>query len=136
MKYKDLPNRTTCVKLMMISFASPQKNLQVFKFAEAIKPLQEFVANEHNKLIDKYGRMNDDGVFAVTNPEAKKQFAVELEEFLEQDITGTLPKLDLTEDDFSENNCRYPTSSDFWLNAFEINSILNMIEALKTKKEK
>lgn len=115
----------------MISFSTPQKNLQVFKFVNAIEPIQDYIANEHNKLVDKYGRMNDNGVWEVTNPVAREEFREEQKVFLEQDICDPLPQLDLREEDFEDGKCVYPHDKAFWLNAFELNSVFNMLSALK-----
>lgn len=131
MKYRDLISRDTCVKLTMVSFAQPEKNLQVFKFAKALEPLHEYIANEHNKLVQKYGRADDNGGWSVSHPKSQELFREEMEVLFNQDVQDSFPTLTLTPDDFTESKCAYPLDKSLWLNARELDLIFNMLNKIK-----
>lgn len=136
MKYRDLISHNTCVKLTMVSFASPEKNLQVFRFAKALEPLHEYIANENNKLVQKYGRTDDNGNWSISHPKSIEQFKEEMEVLLNQDVQDLLPALNLTPDDFTESKCSYPPDKVLWLSAKEIETIFNMLEKIKEREGK
>lgn len=136
MKYLDLISRDTCVKLTMVSFAKPEKNLQVFRFAKALEPLHEYIANEHNKLVQKYGRADDNGNWSVSHPKSQKLFGEEMQVLLNQDVQDLFPALNLTPNDFEESNCSYPVDKSLWLNAYELKAIFNMLEKIKERNGK
>lgn len=140
MKFRDLPKRDTCIKLSVTSFSSPRKNLEVFKFINSIKPFQDYIAQETSKILQKYGHPSDDGMYTVTGKENVDAYYASLNEVLEIDISELdvdifSPNLNI--EDFEEENCQYPNDKSLWLNASDIDSVINFSkkinEELKNK---
>lgn len=131
LKYSDLPTRETCVKLSMISFSSPQKNFDVFKFAYALKPLQEYFGRERDKLLKKYGEETEPGKFRITGKDKLDAFNNDLNALQDVEINDSIPYPKITENDFTDNLCAYPSNKELWLNAFDIDMILSFIKKLE-----
>ncbi len=131
LRFGDLPNSNTCVKLSMVSFESPQKNLDVYRFISSLKPLQEFFNSERKKLLVKYGKTDDKGVCSILGEDNVKGYKEGLEAILRLEIKDHIPNPLLEEKDFSEDFCRYPDDKNLWMNAADIDSILTFCEKLK-----
>lgn len=122
MKYEDLPSISLCKKLLNVSFKTPQKNLAVYKYVQSIKPMQEFLENERQKLVFKYCIPTENPSCFDTTDEFFKKF----EEVLKTDIESEVEKLGLSETDFLEEECCYPINKDLWLNANDIERVLRL----------
>lgn len=127
MKFGDLLNRDICNKLSMISFDSPQKNLKIYQFVSALKPLQDFVETERFKILEKYGEYNYKGYFNITGEENVRSYKNEWSAVLDLDTEEKIPSLDLTENDFLDDNCHYPEDKKLWINANDMNTIFDFI---------
>lgn len=125
MTYGDLTSRETCIKLSMVSFSSPQKNLEVYKFVCALRPFQEFFEIERSKLLQKYGTDDGNGLFTIRG-EAINDFQKDLKKICDMEIEDTIPPLNLTEEDFSEVNCTYPPDKNLWMSANDIDAVLKI----------
>lgn len=125
MTYGDLTSREICIKLSMVSFSSPQKNLEVYKFVYALRPLQEFFEVERSKLLQKYGTDDGNGLFTIYG-EAINDFQKDFKAICDIEIQDTIPPLNLTEEDFSEKNCTYPPDKNLWMNANDIDAVLKI----------
>lgn len=136
MKYKDLIRTNISVKLSTVSFSSPKKNLEVFKFIQSIRPHQEFYDIELGKMLQKYGEPVPDnpGRFAICGKENVDGYNNALNELLDIDIDNIYP-LNLTIDDFDDNVCTYPDDKSFWLSANDIDAILKFCSKLNEEKE-
>lgn len=125
--YGDIPSRDTCFKLSMVSFDSPSKNLRVYKFCEALRVCQNFFENERHKLMEKYGTEESPGKYKVeTVP-----YNTGIKNLIALEIDDEIPDHGLTENDFSDDMCQYPTDKNLWLNAAEIRTILAFGEKIK-----
>lgn len=136
MKLKDLISSALSVKISLISFASPKKNLEIFKFIESITPHQKFRDIELDKLVKKYGEPLPDkpGIFRFTSQEAIDSYNKAIGELFDIDIDNIYP-LNLTPDDFSDDVCTYPDDKSFWMNANDIDTILKFCSKLKDEFE-
>lgn len=120
----------------MVSFASPKKNLEVFKFIQSIEPHQKFFDTEVGKLIQKYGVEIPDnpGRFSIRGQENVDAYNKALSELSEIDMDNIYP-LNLTVEDFDDNVCSYPDDKSFWLSANDIDAILKFCSKLKDESE-
>lgn len=136
MTYKDLIKTSICVKLSMVSFSSPKKNLEVFKFIQSIRLHQEFRDIELDKMLQKYGEPtpNKPGTFIIHGQENIDAYNELLDELLQIGIDDIYP-LDLTIDDFDNDSCTYPDDKSFWLSANDIDAILKFCSKLKDESE-
>lgn len=136
MKFKDLIKTNICIKLSMVSFSSPKKNLEVFKFIQSIRPHQEFYDIELSKLLQKYGEPIPDkpGTFSIRGQKNVDGYNNALKELHEIDMDNIYP-LNLTIDDFDDNVCTYPDDKSFWLSANDIDAILTFCEKLNEEKK-
>lgn len=125
--YGDIPSRDTCFKLSMVSFDSPSKNLRVYKFCEALKLCQNFFENERKKLLEKYGKEESPGKYKVETVPYNEG----IRNLMGLEIEDKIPPHCLTEDDFSDDRCQYPTDKNLWINASEIRTILGFGEKIK-----
>lgn len=133
LQYGDLIKVETSVKLTMVSFSSAKKNLDVYKFAKSIEPMQSYFENERNKILQKFGKYNGDGTFTIEKPRLD-DFKSAMNELVELEITDSVYCPDLSESDFSDENCQYPNDKDFWLSASDIDAILKLIDRIKSEK--
>lgn len=133
MRIGDLPNSETCAKLMMISFSSPKKNLDVYKMVQACETYNAHVTNERAKLLSRYGEQNEDGTVTLKG-DAIETFNKAMNEILDMEYDREICIPDLTEADFEEGNCQYPTDKRFWINGRDIMAVLSFID--KSKKER
>lgn len=132
MKIKDLITSNLSVKISLISFASPKKNLEVFKFIESISAHQKFRDMEIDKLAHKYGEPIPDkpGFFKFSNQESADAYNKAKDELFDIDIDDIYP-LELSINDFEDDVCSYPEDKAFWMNANDIDAILNFCKKLK-----
>lgn len=136
MTYKDLIKTNISVKLSMVSFCSPKKNLEVFKFIQSIRLYQEFRDIELDKMLQKYGKPTPDkpGTFIIHGQENIDAYNEALDELFQIGIDDIYP-LDLTIDDFDNDSCTYPDDKSFWLSANDIDAILKFCSKLKDESE-
>lgn len=135
MKYGDLINAETSVKLTMVSFSSAKKNLDVYKFSKSIMPMLEYFENERNKILQRYGEYDGNGYFNISQSSVD-DYKNSINELLELEITDDIYCPDLSEDDFYEDNCQYPNDKSFWLSANDIKGILTIIDKIKNENRK
>lgn len=122
--FGDLPTRDTCIKLMKVSFASPQKNLAVYKFCTKVFELEAFIESERAKLIEKFGDPTENpGEFFIPK-HAVGDYQQALTELFKMPIGEDVPQLGLTDDDFADERCKYSDDKTYWLNAGEILTLL------------
>lgn len=122
--FGDLPTRDTCIKLMKVSFASPQKNLAVYKFCTKVFELEAFIESERAKLIEKFGDPTEKpGEFFIPK-HAVGDYHQAITELFKMPIGEDVPQLGLTEDDFADERCKYSDDKAYWLNAGEISALL------------
>lgn len=133
MKYGELPNAKIIQKLMSVCFDSPAKNLNVYKFCNAITPMVQYVENERVKLVAKHGAETDDGGFLVQQDKVN-DFYADYTKTLEMDITDKIPVLELNENDFGDN-CIYSSNKEMWLNPAEIAGLLAFSKMQKNEKK-
>lgn len=131
MKISHLIKRDTCVRLSMVSFGSPQKNFEVFKFIKSIEPFQEYFETEYIKLFNKYGTTTENGSHQVIGQENVSAYQKELELLLDVDVDDEIYIPNLTISDFDEEHCQYPNDKNLWMNANDIKSILTFLDQLK-----
>lgn len=138
MKYRSIPSLETTQKLIQVSFSTPAKNLAMYRLAEQIRTHQSYIENERNKLIRKYGEPTKDGNYAVSKKEALDKFFLEFNATLDTDIPDKIENPNITEDDFSDDNCSYPIDKSMWPNAKDIASFLKFCSELEkeTNNEK
>lgn len=136
MKYKDLINSETCAKLMMVSFSTPQKNLQVYRFANSIMEHQRYFENERTKLLDKYGEIQADGTYRIKGKDQIDEYNHKIDSVLSLEINGEFIDPDLNENDFSDYLCSYPSDKRFWLSANEIAQVLSISKKIKEEAGK
>lgn len=127
MKYGDLPKLRVCDKLVNISFNTPQKNLNVFRFYNAVLPMLQFLEAERDKIIMKYGVCDSRNLYTIKNMVAYKD---ELTALMEMEIKDNIPILSLTEEDFDDQNCCYPSNKSMWMNGAEISAIIKFCEKM------
>ena len=112
-----LPTRESCIKLMAISFSSPQKNLTVYRFCNKVVGFLEFVETERSKIVKKYGDPTEkEGEYFIPKPR-QEEYNREIKELYGTRTDEPL-ELGLTEEDFEM--CHYPNDERMWLSAGEI----------------
>lgn len=122
MKYGELISISLYRKLSCVSFRSPRKNLEVHIYLKSIEPLLEYVEKERNKLMEKYCIPTDTpGTYHVT-----PKFSEKFDEMLNMEIEQEIKPLNLSADDFYDEECSYPADKSLWLNAAEINRVLEL----------
>lgn len=130
--YGDLPSQEACIKITLVSFSNPKKNLDIYKFVNDLKVYQEAFGNEQSKLLRQYGTPQADkpGTYwlgdNVTIYHAK---IGDLEATKIDNFNITIPTL--SENDFDEKNCAYPLDKSKWLNGNEIGEILEFIKKMQ-----
>lgn len=133
MTYGDLLNSEVCAKLMMVSFGTPQKNLQVYHFVNSTMDYRKYFENERSKLLDKYGELQEDGKYTIHGKDKIDEYNRKIDEILNMKIDGDLVDPGLSESDFSDMLCSYPNDKRFWLNASEIYQILSISKKIKSE---
>lgn len=129
-KYGELPKREVLQKLLSVSFNTPRKNLEVYKFCDTLTMHINYMENERLKLIKKYGDLdnNDPTLYRIKpNTEEMKMFFQEWNPLIEMEIDEDITPLPLSEDDFSDN-CSYMQEKENWLNGMEIATVLRFCE--------
>ena len=111
MRYLDLPTRDVITKLSSYAFARKGVDASVFKFYTGTEQVYQFVTNQMAKAREQ-------------NADSDSFRSVALE-ILQKEIEFDLPKLDICEDDFLDDNCRRSDDKTFWLSAIEKVAILN-----------
>lgn len=134
MTYGDLIPYNVAMKLNMVSFRTPQKNLAVYRFVNAMKEAQKFVDIERSKLFEKYGEKEDDST-TVIKPENIEIFKKELYDILDMEIEETIPSPKLKESDFEDSNCSYPEDKSLWMNGAELEAVLLLSNKLENDKK-
>lgn len=129
MTYGDLINRDICIKLSMVSFESPKKNLEVYKFVKSLDSSQEFFEIEKSKILEKYGKREENGYFHINGEENVSNYKKEILEVLNMEIEDGIYNPNLSEDDFS--GCRYPDDKNLWMSANDIDAVLSICSKLK-----
>lgn len=125
MVYNDLPPYALTLKLTTVSFSTPQKNLEVFKFFNSLKPLYDWIENERIKIFtDKEGAPEPD-------EETRKERVEKFKELLEFPISDRVYTLRLSESDFEDENCRFSNVPDAWLSANDIRLLMKFIDKVK-----
>lgn len=133
MKYIDLINYETCAKLMMVSFSTPKKNLQIYKFSNFVLDCQKFFDNEKNKLIEQYGEIRDDGTYRISGDDKIKKYKDGISDILSLDIPDGIIIPDITEEDFADDSCEYSKDKRFWLNGNEISKFLAFLDKARNE---
>lgn len=132
-KYRDLPSAITFIKLTNISFDRPSKNLSVYRFVNSMMEHVRFLENERDKLLQNCCNPIHDtpGAYTITDIYKEK-----MQEILEMEIVPVTPIQipDLTEDDFSDSKCQYPTDKQMWMNGQEISAVLYLLKKFNDKK--
>lgn len=119
----DIPPQPLLAKLTHISFSTPQKNMNVFKYIKSVQENLIFLQNEKIKLMQKYGDPQEDGSYLITKPNVDK-FKEEMSAIFDLDITESIYPHGLTEEDFTDEKCSYPEDKTFWLNSSDIAVLL------------
>lgn len=125
-KYGELPPKELCQKLVSVSFNTPRKNLEVYKFCQSILGHMNYIENERLKLFQKYGERDKDDptMYRIApNTENMKRFQEEWSAMLDMEIEDDIKLLPLSEDDFCDN-CTYMREKKDWLNGREIATVL------------
>lgn len=133
MTFGELIPYNVSVKLKMVSFKTPQKNLSVYRFVKAIQDKQDFVEGERRKLIEKFGVEKEKGTIVVP-PENMKEFLDAFQEIISMEIEDDIPSPGLVESDFEDTNCFYPEDKSLWMNGAEIDSVLFLSNKLSKKE--
>lgn len=135
MTYGDLPTVPVCQKLVMVSFDSPQKNLSVYRFTEALRPHQSYIENEKLKLLERLGSPDENhiGRYKLEGQDNINEYSQKLTALLSMEIGASLPAPGVTAEDFFDEKCCYPSDKSLWLSAADIASILEFSN--KQKKE-
>lgn len=133
MRIGDLPNSETCAKLMMVSFRTAKKNLDVYKMVQECSKYNDYLQNERMKLLSQYGIDNGDGTFKLEGDNVGL-FNAKVEEILDTECEFEFCISDLTEKDFEEDNCQYPNDKRFWINGRDIMAVLSFIDKLKKER--
>lgn len=136
MKIKSLPITEISLKLGMISFSTPKKNLDVYRFIKSITPSQQYFDLERQKLLQKYGKEveGDPGRYRIDGPEKVKAFNEDIEKIGELDIINEVYCPDLSEEDFEDENCCYPSEKTLWMSGRDIDYVLQFISEAKKER--
>lgn len=136
MKIKSLPITEISLKLGMISFSTPKKNLDVYRFIKSITPSQQYFDLERQKLLQKYGKEveGDPGRYKIDGPEKVKAFNGDIEKIGELDIINEVYCPDLSEEDFEDENCCYPSEKTLWMSGRDIDYVLQFISEAKKER--
>lgn len=136
MTYGDLLPMPTCQKLVMVSFDSPQKNLSVYRFMEALSPHQSYIENEKRKLLERLGTPDEHyiGRYRLEGQDKINEYNQRFAELLSMEIGVSLPPPGVTAEDFLDEKCCYPSDKNLWLSAADIASVLEF--SSKQKKER
>lgn len=129
-KYGELPKREVLQKLLSVSFNTPRKNLEVYKFCDTLTKHINYMENERLKLIKKYGEpdSNDPTLYKIApNTEGMKMFFQEWNPLIGMEIDEDIIPLPLSEDDFADN-CSYMHEKENWLSGMEIATVLRFCE--------
>lgn len=130
--YGDLPTREACIKLTTVSFSSPKKNLDVYKFTNDLKVYQEAFNNEKDKLLKQYGTPKADKpsiYWLGDNAPIYYAKIGDLEASQIDNFNISIPNI--TETDFEERNCAYPADKTMWLTGKDIGEILEFLGKVK-----
>lgn len=126
-KYGELPTVEFCKKLMSVSFNSPKKNLEVYKFCKQMSGYLEYIENEKIKLFQRYGEEDPEspGVYRIKNgTEEIEHYQRDWGEILAMEIDEDIKPLPLVESDFFNENCTYSTDKEMWLSALDIGTAM------------
>lgn len=132
-KYGELPTIEFCKKLISVSFNSPKKNLEVYKFCKQIEGYLEYVENERIKLFKRYGEEDSEtpGAYRIkAGTESMEHYQREWGEVLGMEIEDDINPLPLVESDFYNENCAYSNDKDMWLSAMDIGTAMRFCETL------
>lgn len=122
MKYKDLPKYEILNKLQSVSFSKPTTNLRVYRWCDAVSKQLNFAENERAKLVKKYGSEDESGNWNVDHENIEKFFK-EWDEVIDMEIQDEIPALNVSFEDFEDENCFYPKEKEQWLSPKEIGYI-------------
>lgn len=120
----ELPTYLTCMKLMRVSFATPKKNLAVYKFCHKVLELSAFIESEKEKLLKRYGDPTEEAGRYLIPKHLIGEYQKAMDDMLDTPVGDDLPVLGLTEEDFADEKCHYPAEKEYWLNAGEISLLL------------
>lgn len=129
-KYGELPKREVLQKLLSVSFNTPRKNLEVYKFCDTLTKHINYMENERLKLIKKYGEPDSENpaLYKISpNTEGMRMFLQEWNPLIEMEIDEDIKPLSLSENDFSDN-CSYAPEKENWLSGIDIAMILSFCE--------
>lgn len=136
LKYKDILSVDTTLKLIQVSFATPEKNLAMYEFYSAIKCYQEFLEIEKNKLLRRYGTEipNEHRRFSLSGDNLI-QYRNHWNTTLNIDLPMEIKNPRFTIDDFKSENCSYPNEKEYWPSAADIAALIEFCEKLEKEKE-
>lgn len=126
-KYGELPPIDVCRKLVSVTFDSPKKNLEVYKFCKIIAGCLDYVQNEKVKLFQRLGKESNDhpGLYQIEKgTDEYEEFNREWDKILDLDVDSEIIPLPLSEEDFDEGRCLYSPNKSNWLSAYDIGIIL------------
>lgn len=129
MKFRDLPNQEAILRLTAYAFLRDGADESVFKFHRSIAPAYEFYNNQRAKIIAKHGEKDERGGYTVPN-ENKDACISELNALIDSDVGFRVAGLDLSESDFSANQCRKPSDVSLLLSSAEKEAILRLSEII------
>lgn len=132
MKYGDLPPYPVMNKLAMVSFSSPKKSLDVYKFINSLNPLYNWIDMEVKKLsqLHKEEDRTNDG------EEDSKRRLDQLDEIFSFPITDEIYVPDLSVDDFDSDNCHFSAERALWMNAADISMLFGFLRLLQSEYNK
>ena len=136
--YNDLPTRDTFCKLTMTSFATPQKNLDVYRLENDLDFYYKAFDNERNKCLMEFGEPDNEqpGRYIIKGESNVNAYNAKIKTLCNT-IIGIDPKINpinLTFEDFT--NCVYHKDQNLWLSATEIKSILEFVRKIDEVTEK
>lgn len=123
MKYKELPSEKLVQKLLATSFESPSANRKVYNWSESVLKHIRFLEGERIKLVQKYGKKDQNGGMTVTKENMNK-FQKEFIDLLEMDIDMPVMECPIKEDWFDDEKCSYPKDKELWATPKEIGSLI------------
>lgn len=123
MKYKELPSEELVQKLLATSFESPSANRKVFNWSESVMRHIRFLEGERIKLVQKYGKQDQNGGMTVTK-ENMGRFQEEFFNILEMEIDEPVLECPIKPEWFDDEKCSYPKEKELWVTPKEIGTLV------------
>lgn len=132
MKYGAIPKLETMIRLINISFCSPDKNLAMYRIYSSLKEHQRYIENEKSKLLKRYGAEvpGQNGLYRVTGNNVA-EYQAELDTILNFELNDDIQYPGITAEDFSSENCSYPAEKELWPSVADIATFIEFCEGLK-----